>query len=91
VFDRLSRDVEKRLKTKDRESNMQFTYRDNVVVKKDVFVEYDYFGSLRSDRPGEKDERARQFSPANRRRQEELQVLQSHSRMKATIRNDSIP
>lgn len=72
VFERLSRDVEKRQKAKERESNIEFTYRDNVVVKKDIYVEYDYFGTLRSNKPGEKDERFKQFSPMGRRKQEEM-------------------
>lgn len=49
VFDRLSKDGEKRQKAKERESNMQFTYRDNEIVKKDVYIEYDFLSTLRSD------------------------------------------
>lgn len=34
---------------KERESLIEFTYRDNQMVKKDVFVEFDFAESLRSD------------------------------------------
>jgi len=63
VFDRLAKDSDKRQKAKEREANIQFTYRDNEIVRKDVYIEYDFLESLRSDAPGDREERLKQFSP----------------------------
>lgn len=71
VFDRLVKDTDKRLKNNERESTMQFTYRENVVVKKDIYIEYDFKKTLHTDAPGDKQERLRQFSPSMRRKEEE--------------------
>jgi hypothetical protein len=70
---------------------MQFTYRDDVVVKKDVYFKYDFLETLRSDAPGDRDERLRQFSPANRRKQEEMQYLQHSQQQQIRKRTHSIP
>ena len=63
MVDRLTKDGEKRQKNKERDLQNKFEYKDNVIVKKDVYYEYDYQVTLRSDRPGDRDERLRQFSP----------------------------
>ena len=49
MFERLVKDSEQRQKVKERESVLEFTYRDNQIVKKDVFVEFDFVDYLRSD------------------------------------------
>ncbi len=77
VFDRLSKDTDKLMKNKERESTMQFTYRDDVIVKKDKYIEYDFLETLRSDAPGDRDERMRQFSPSSNRKRDETLLQQS--------------
>jgi hypothetical protein len=75
VFDRLVKDTDKRMKAKERESNLQYTYRDKEIVKKDVYFEYDYWETLRSDRTGDREQRIKQFSPRVKQKQLELQML----------------
>jgi hypothetical protein len=59
VFERLVKDTDKRLKNKERESTLQYTYRDDVIIKKDVYFELDFVETLRSDAPMEREERLR--------------------------------
>jgi hypothetical protein len=43
-------------------------YRDNQIVKKDVFVEFDFQKTIRSDMPGDKVQRQSMISPASKRK-----------------------
>lgn len=69
VVERLLKDNEKRFLQKERESKILYRYEDDRIVKKDIFYEYDYLGTLRSDLPGDKSDRLRQFSPIGRKTQ----------------------
>lgn len=91
MFDRLAKDADKRIKAKERESNIAYTYRDNEIVKKDVFFEYDFLQTLRSDVPGDREERLKQFSPRVQQRQAEFKQLQQSAMNTARMRTNSIP
>lgn len=45
-----------------------FVYQGNEIVKKDVYIEYDFDGTLRNRLPGTKAERFSMFSPSFKRK-----------------------
>lgn len=67
VVRRLTQDVAKRQRDFEQQQRIDYVYRDNKVVKKDVYVEYDFGVTLRSSLPGDKTARQSLISPAKQR------------------------
>lgn len=67
VVQRLTQDVAKRQRDFEQQQRVDYVFRDNQVVKKDVYIEYDFGLTLRSSLPGDKQARQSLISPAKQR------------------------
>lgn len=100
IYQRLNKDTEKRMKFKEREYNNKYEYRDNVIVKKDVFFETDFESNLRTDRPFDREARLRMVSPLGKTKQNQVHQIKEVNKaqkkkpnlkgMKGVV-SDSIP